>query len=108
MMISAVRLLVVSAVTVGSAQAQELGSVQHGLRLARAECAECHWVDKVTGRSPNAAAPTFERIANVPGMTGAAVTAALRTSHKTMPNVIIKGEDIGDLIAYILSLKKSE
>ena len=38
-------------------------------------------------------------------MTRAALTAALRTSHETMPNVIIEGADIGDLVAYILSLK---
>jgi hypothetical protein len=50
-------------------------------------------VDKVAGRSSNAAAPSFERIANVPGMTSAALTAALRTSHETMLNVIIKGND---------------
>lgn len=91
--------------TVDAAQAQELGSAQQGLRLARAQCAECHLVDKVADRSSNAAAPSFERIANVPGMTSAALTAALRTSHETMPNVIIKGNDMGDLVAYILSLK---
>jgi hypothetical protein len=60
---------------------------------------------KGEGRSPNPAAPTFEHIANIPGMTGMALTATLRTSHGTMPNVIIKGSDIGDLVAYILSLK---
>ena len=102
----AVRLIVaVWVATVGAAQAQELGSAQQGLRLARAQCSECHLVDKVAGRSSNAAAPSFERIANVPGMTSAALTAALRTSHETMPNVIIKGNDMGDLVAYILSLK---
>ena len=94
--------------TLGYAQAQEVGSARQGLRLARAQCAECHLVDKVAGRSSNAAAPSFERIANVPGMTSAALTAALRTSHETMPNVIIKGNDIGDLVAYILSLKDGD
>jgi mono/diheme cytochrome c family protein len=62
----AVRLIaVVWVATVGAAQAQELGSARQGLRLARAQCAECHLVDKVAGRSSNAAAPSFERIANV-------------------------------------------
>ena len=108
-MMSTVRLIVaVWAVTVGGAQAQELGSASQGLRLARAVCAECHLVDKVPGRSPNTAAPPFERIANVNGMTSAALTVALRTSHKTMPNVIIKGSDISDLVAYILSMKDND
>ncbi|HXX51572.1 MAG TPA: cytochrome c [Xanthobacteraceae bacterium] len=88
-----------------AAQAQAIGSPQQGLKIARAICAECHLVDKVPGRSPNADAPTFEHIANVPGMTSTALIAALRTSHETMPNVIIKGSDMSDLVAYILSLK---
>jgi mono/diheme cytochrome c family protein len=108
-MIFTVRLVVaLLAVTVGRVQAQEVGSIRQGLQLARAECAECHLVDKVPGRSPNAAAPTFESIANVNGMTSTALVAALRTSHETMPNVIIKGNDIGDLVAYILSLKHGD
>jgi mono/diheme cytochrome c family protein len=98
-------IVAVWALAVGHAQAQDVGNVQQGLRLARAVCAECHLVEKVAGRSTNAAAPTFAHIANVAGMTGAALTAAMRTSHETMPNVIIKGSDIGDLVAYILSLK---
>jgi len=89
----------------GAAQAQSLGSPSQGLRLARAQCGECHLVEKGSGLSPNPAAPTFENIANIPGMTGAALTAALRTSHETMPNVMITGADTSDLVAYILSLK---
>lgn len=93
------------AVINGGAQAQELGNVEQGLRLARAECSECHLVEKVAGHSTNPDAPTFTHVANVTGMTSTALTAALRTSHETMPNVIIKGSDLGDLVAYILSLK---
>ncbi len=108
MMMSAARLiLAVWALMTGGAQAQELGDVAQGLRLARAACSECHLVEKVAGRSTNPAAPTFAHIANVTGMTSIALTAALRTSHETMPNVIIKGSDVGNLVAYILSLKDS-
>ena len=107
-MMSTLRLAVgVWLLTAASAQAQEPGSAQQGLELAHAQCSECHLVDKVVGRSRDAAAPTFESIANVNGMTGAALTAALRTSHRTMPNVIIKPSDLGGLVAYILSLKES-
>ncbi len=48
-----------------------------------------------------------EHIANTPGMNSTALTAALRTSHESMPNIIIKGTDLGDVIAYILSLRKN-
>jgi mono/diheme cytochrome c family protein len=91
---------------VGRLQAQEVGNSNQGLTIARAVCAECHLVDNVPGQSPNLDAPTFEHIANIPGMSSAALTAALRTSHETMPNVIIKGSDLSDVIAYVLSLRK--
>ena len=39
---------------------------------------------------------------------GAALAAALQTSHPTMPNFVIKGDDANNIIAYILSLKESD
>jgi len=93
--------------TVGNLHAQEVGNAEQGLRVARAVCAECHLVDKVPGeQSPNLIAPTFERIANTPGMNSTALTAALQTSHESMPNIIIKGADLSDVIAYILSMNE--
>jgi mono/diheme cytochrome c family protein len=104
---SAVSLMLASLTfTVRSLQAEEIGNPQEGQRIARAICAECHLVDKVPGQSPNLVAPTFEHIANIPGMNSAALTAALRTSHESMPNIIIKGSDLSDVIAYVLSLQK--
>jgi mono/diheme cytochrome c family protein len=94
--------------TTGSLQAQEVGNPQQGLGVARAICAECHLVDKGPGQSPNLVAPTFEHIANIPGMNSVALTAALRTSHESMPNIIIKGGDLSDVIAYVLSLRKNQ
>jgi hypothetical protein len=58
-------------------------------------------VDKVAGRSSNADAPTFEAIAKTPGLSTAALAASLQTSHRTMPNVVIKGDDADNIIAYI-------
>jgi hypothetical protein len=60
----------------------------------------------MVGQSPNRDAPSFEKIANIPGMTSTApaLAAALRTSHETMPN--IKGSDLSDVIAYILSMNE--
>ena len=40
-----------------------------------------------------------------PGLSTAALAASLQTSHRTMPNVVIKGDDADNIIAYILSLK---
>lgn len=104
---SALSLLFASFTSTGAdLQAQEIGNSSQGLRIARAACAKCHLVEKLPEQSPNLIAPTFERIANIPGMNSTALTAALRTSHESMPNIIIKGSDLSDVIAYILSLRK--
>jgi len=93
-------------ITVGNLRAQEVGSPNQGLRIARSLCGECHLVENMGGQSPNRDAPPFEKIANAPGMSSTALAAALRTSHETMPNVIIKGSDLSDVIAYILSINE--
>ena len=94
--------------TASSAQSAEVGNARQGLTLAHEACAQCHLVDKVEGRSTNADAPTFEAIAKIPGLTSAALAAALQTSHHTMPNLVIKGDAANNIIAYILSLKESD
>ena len=90
----------------GHAWAQDIGHPERGLALARQACSECHAIEKAQARSPNAAAPRFESIANIPGMTAIALSVALQTSHRTMPNVILNADELSDIIAYILSLKR--
>lgn len=104
----AVWLIIAILATATEAQAQQVGNVQQGLKLARDECAQCHLVVKAVGRSTNPDAPTFEAIAKTPGMTSTALTAALLTSHHNMPNIVIKGDDLNAVIAYILSLKEKD
>jgi mono/diheme cytochrome c family protein len=77
-----------------------------GLKIAQDICAECHLVVKAEGRSNNPNAPTFEAIARTPGLTRAALAAALQTSHSTMPNFIIKPDDAQNIMSYILSLQE--
>jgi hypothetical protein len=64
------------AMTVGNVVAQEVGSPNQGLRIARTLCAECHLVEDTGGQSPNRDAPTFAKIANIPGMSGTALSRA--------------------------------
>ena len=92
----------------GRAPAQQIGQPGLGLILAKRICSECHAVEKGVASSPNILAPRFEDIANTPGMTQTALSAALQTSHSTMPNVVLTGDDLSHIIAYILSLKRGE
>src|SRR5262245_46552636 len=87
------------------AEAQEIGQTDRGLALARRLCSQCHAVQKDEARSPNENAPRFQVVASVPGMTAIALSAALNTPHRSMPNIILEADERSDIIAHILSLK---
>jgi cytochrome c len=93
------------AMPAGHGAGQEIGQSSRGLTLAQQLCAECHAVQKEYPRSPNANAPRFQAIAAIPGMTATALSAALNTSHRAMPNILLAADEQADIIAYILSLK---
>jgi mono/diheme cytochrome c family protein len=85
--------------------AQDADDIGHGREIARTICAACHVVAKGQLVSPNSEAPPFPMLAATPGMTTIALTAALLTSHRQMPNIILEPDERRDVIAYILSLK---
>lgn len=101
------RLIVVSAAFLlpASAFAVELGSPQQGYAYAQSACAECHEVEAGASFSPNPDAPSFQEVADSSGMTARALAVWFRTSHPTMPNLIIPEDDMDNVIAYIMSLR---
>jgi len=87
------------------APAQDVPARMKGAAIAQQICAECHAVEAGQPRSPNGQAPSFQTVAATPGMTAIALTATLRTSHRTMPNIILTDDELKNVIAYVLSLK---
>jgi mono/diheme cytochrome c family protein len=104
--IFALAVLGLLAVSTERLAAQEDGDPQRGRVLAREVCAECHAVEP--GRpSPNPNAPTFEAIASVRGMSIRALTVALLTPHRTMPNLVLEADELRNVATYILTLKRN-
>jgi mono/diheme cytochrome c family protein len=105
------RALIVSVVfnivgVVTTVQAQEVGDIRQGRRLALDICASCHAVHANESLSPDAAAPSFRAIAHTPGMTATALRVWLTAHpHHRMPNLILSGQQVRDVSAYILSLQ---
>ena len=89
----------------GLAGAVELGDPKLGLAYARKNCAECHRVEAGGAVSPSVIIPSFESIANKPGITALALNVWMQTPHPTMPNLIIPTEECDNLISYIMSLR---
>ena len=68
--------------------------------MAEATCLGCHGAQNASHK-----APAFSAIAAMPSTTAQSLDVFLRTSHPTMPNLMLSGTDRSDLIAYILSLR---
>jgi len=49
------------------------------------------------------AATPFDKIANI--KSAEALFEWMHSTHPTMPNIVLKQEDLDDVVAYILSLK---
>jgi mono/diheme cytochrome c family protein len=88
-----------------AARAQE-ADIAAGQAYATKVCAACHAVLVNENMSPLAEAPTFQSVADTPGMTEMALTVWLQSSHPTMPNIILKPDDLRNVVAYIRSLAK--
>ena len=90
------------------AHAVETATPQQGLAVARERCSFCHGVEHGDEYSSNPLAPTFEMIADTPGMTATALSVTLRSSHKVMPDLILSSEEIAGISAYLATLKGDE
>ena len=94
----------VALVTSASGSAQNYGDASRGAAFAMRVCQGCHGV-RSQEVSINALAPTFDTIAETRGMTETALSVALRTPHRDMPNLVLEDQERADVIAYIMTLK---
>jgi mono/diheme cytochrome c family protein len=88
-----------------SAMAQQAGDPGAGAAYAKQYCSKCHAIGD-TEISPEPKAPRFKDIANK--RSAAVLDVWLRRPHLYMPNIVVEADQIDNVIAYILSLKKSQ
>jgi cytochrome c len=81
-------------------------SAQRGLIFARANCARCHSIDKVTP-SPLKIAPPFRTLHNkYPVMElQESLAEGIVTGHQNMPEFRLDLDQIADFIAYLKTLE---
>lgn len=104
-MLRFVALSILALLAGGGALAAELGDAQRGLDYARVNCADCHAVEPREMLSPFSQVPAFREIANTPGISELALISFFQTTHPTMPDIVVPGADVRDLVAYFQSLK---
>ena len=112
--ITAASLAALAALVLGACASQPSGPVSddaaalRGRAYAEETCATCHAVSDAQLYSPNASAPSFEELANTPGMTRVALNAWLHSAHPTMPHLIVEQDRIDDLSEYLATLKRRD
>jgi mono/diheme cytochrome c family protein len=97
-------LLVIAAILVLASPEDAKADAARGQGLAEQWCSQCHGV-RPSQPSANSDAPSFSAIAAEPSATQYALRTFLRVPHPTMPNFILKPDDIDDIVGYITSLK---
>ncbi len=89
------------------AEAQETGDPAAGQRLAEKWCSgACHVIGPAPQRGTSSGIPTFAAIARMPSTTPMSLRVFLQTPHAGMPDLHLSRDEIADLAAYILSLRR--
>lgn len=102
-----VALTICSLIFVTSADAQMDPRQQRGLTLAKANCASCHSIDKVSA-SPLKLAPPFRELHNRYPVESLeeALGEGIVTGHQNMPEFRLDPGQVGDLISYLKWLER--
>jgi len=91
----------------GVVHAQIHPDAKTGHKIASKLCTGCHIVgEKAANATMPADVPSFEEIANKPNQSAEAIAGRIVVPHPPMPTINLTREEIGDVAAYIMSLRK--
>ncbi len=88
------------------AHAQQIGDPTAGGQIAEGWCSSCHVVGPASQHGTSTGAPTFAAIARMKSTTPMSLRVFLLTPHPRMPDLHLSQDEIDDLGAYILSLRR--
>jgi mono/diheme cytochrome c family protein len=80
------------------------GDTMAGRRLVETQCRACH--DGEGSLSTPHQGPSLRAVAAMPSTTSMSLHAFLLTPHAKMPDYRLTSEEIDDVVAYILSLRR--
>ncbi len=103
-------LVCVTLTLASSAHSQDIaaGSSAKGALLTDRLCSNCHISDDQSRLAVPVGIPTLRGIANKPGQTGMHIVGVLMAPHAPMPNISLTRDEIGDVIAYLQSLRDDQ
>lgn len=84
----------------------EPGDPGAGKQLAATWCANCHRIAPAGPGPATDIAPSFAAIAALPSTTSMSLRAYLRTPHANMPDYRLSREELDDIVAYLLTVRR--
>jgi len=87
--------------------AQQLpGNPAAGRSVAQRACAQCHVIGQSERQAAVNGVPTFVGLARDRSMTTARLQGFMQAPHPPMPDLALTRQEINDVTAYIVSLRK--
>ncbi len=93
---------------VAAVAAQDDAAVYRGSAVAKQVCAQCHDIGAGSGPAIYAGAPTFISVIEKADTTSEGLAQWLKSSHPSMPHYMFNDAEVGDLVAYMMSLRKAK
>jgi mono/diheme cytochrome c family protein len=90
---------------VEQAPATDAAAVYRGATIARQVCAQCHDIGDGAAPAIYSKAPTFKAVVEKPETTAEGLAQWLRSSHPSMPHYVFPENEVGDITAYMMSLR---
>jgi len=90
----------------GSARAADAAQLKRGAALSQTWCSACHVTGAQSQRSAADIAPPLAEIANNKKVSDARIRGVLSRPHGRMPTEALTAQQIVDVVAYILSLRR--
>jgi mono/diheme cytochrome c family protein len=81
---------------------------QRGRELAARLCVTCHVIDRTPSGPVRADVPSFPAIAGRPASTAEYLAGKIIVPHPAMPGVALTADEIRDIVAHIVTLKRSD
>jgi mono/diheme cytochrome c family protein len=87
--------------------AQTTGDSERGREATERACMSCHAASRSGPPGLTDLAPDFTSLAALPSTTPVSLHLFLQTPHQRLPSNILSPREINDVVAYIMSLRRS-
>lgn len=99
--------IALSILAMSTVAAQTAGDSERGREATERACMSCHAASRSGPPGLTDLAPDFTSIAALPSTTPIGLRVFLQTPHQRLPSNVLSPTEINDVVAYIMSLRRT-